>query len=90
MPSEKVLRRAAERLVAALIAENILAARENGPAVESRVYDALRKNFQEEEAIEREAERVLDANKRQSVGMDQRTLFLKIKEKIARDRGFVL
>jgi hypothetical protein len=90
MPSEKVLRRAAERLVAALIAENILAAREHGSAVESRVYDALRKNFQEEEAIEREADRVLEANKRQSVGMDQRTLFLKIKEKIARDRGFVL
>jgi len=58
--------------------------------VEKRILHTLRANFQEEAAIQREAERILEENKRQTTGMDQRTLLLKIKEKLARERGFVL
>src|SRR5439155_207841 len=58
--------------------------------IDKRVFEALRTNFQEEAAIERDAERILDENKRQTVGMDQRTLLVKIKERLARERGFVL
>ncbi len=40
--------------------------------MEKRILDALRANFQEEAAIQREAERILEENKRQTTGMDQR------------------
>jgi hypothetical protein len=90
MPNEKALHRAAERVVKALVDGKILTPAEPAAAIEKRVYEALRGNFQEEAAIDREAERILEANKRQTTGMDQRTLLVKIKEKLARDRGFVL
>ena len=89
-PSEKLLHRAAARAAKGLIDGQLLATKEPPAAVEQRIYEALRANFQEEAAIEREAERILEANKRQMAGMDQRTLFMKAKEKVARDRGFVL
>lgn len=90
MPSDKNLHRAAAQVVKSLLDQKLLETKEPPAVIEKRVFDALRANFQEEAAIDREAERILEANKRQMAGMDQRTLFLKAKEKIARDRGFVL
>jgi hypothetical protein len=90
MPNDKSLHRAAARIVKSLVEQKLLETKDPAAVVEKRVFDALRANFQEEAAIDREAERILEANKRQMVGMDQRTLFTKAKEKIARDRGFVL
>ena len=89
-PSDKKLHRAAQRVAKAFVDEKIVAAKASPAEIEKRVFEALRANFQEEAAIEREAERILDENKRQIGGMDQRTLLVKIKEKLARDRGFVL
>jgi len=89
-PSDKNLHRAAQRVAKALVDGKIVAAVASPAEIEKRVFDALRANFQEETAIEREAERILDQNKRQTTGMDQRTLFVKIKERLARERGFVL
>jgi len=89
-PSDKALHRAAERAAKTLVDEQLLVTKEPAAEVAKRIFDALRANFQEEAAIVREAERILEENKRQTGGMDQRTLFLKIKEKVARDRGFVL
>ncbi len=90
MPNDKSLHRAAARVVHSLVEHKLLVTKETEAALEKRVFEALRANFQEEAAIEREAERILEANKRQTAGMDQGTLFKKAKEKIARDRGFVL
>lgn len=90
MPHDKILHRAAARLVQSLIDNRLLSSKETQAALEKRVFDALRANFLEEASIDREAERILEANKRQMAGMDQRTLFQKAREKIARDRGFVL
>ncbi|MGH7899046.1 MAG: DUF507 family protein [Candidatus Binatia bacterium] len=90
IPSDHVIHRAATRLASALIDGKLLATKEAPAAVEKRIYEALKKNFQEEVAIEREAEKILEENKRQSAGMDQRALLSKIKEKLARERGFVL
>jgi len=89
-PSDKVLHRAAARLAGSLVEGKLLTTEKAAAEVEKRIFEALKKNFQEELAIEREAERILEENKRQSSGMDQRTLFMKIKEKVARERGFVL
>ena len=90
MPSDKSLHRAAARIAKSLVEQKLLETKELAAAIEKRVFDALRANFQEEAAIDREAERILEVNKRQMAGMDQRTLFMKAKEKVARDRGFVL
>jgi len=89
-PSDKALHRAAERAAKVLLDEQLLATKQPAADVAKRIFDALRANFQEEAAIVREAERILEENKRQTTGMDQRTLLTKIKEKVARDRGFVL
>jgi hypothetical protein len=89
-PSDKNLHRAAQRITKALVEGKIVAAMAPPAEIEKRMYDALRANFQEETAIEREAERILEQNKRQTAGMDQRTLLVKIKERLARERGFVL
>ncbi len=88
--TDKVLHRVAERLSRALLDGKLLATTEAPAAVEKRIFDALKANFQEEAAIQREAERILEENKRKMMGMDQRTLLNKIKEKVARERGFVL
>jgi hypothetical protein len=89
-PSDKALHRAADRAANALVDEKLLVTKQSTADVAKRIFEALRANFQEEAAIVREAERILEENKRQTTGMDQRTLLLKIKEKIARERGFVL
>jgi len=89
-PNDKALHRAAERVVKAFIEGKVAAPKGAVADVEKRVFEALRANFQEEAAIERDAERILQENKRQTTGMDQRTLLMKIKEKLARERGFVL
>jgi hypothetical protein len=90
MPSEKTVRRVAERLAKALVEGKLVVAKKNVGDIETRVFDALRADFREEAAIEREAERILEENRRQMAGMDQRTMLLKIKQKVASDRGFVL
>ena len=87
---EKTLQRAAALLAKRLLEGKVVGTKEKPAEVEKRILDTLRANFQEEAAIQREAERILEENKRQTTGMDQRTLLLKIKEKLARERGFVL
>lgn len=90
LPKDQDLHRAASRLVASLVDQQLLAPRETPAELEKRVYEALRKNFQQEAEIDREAERILAENRSQTVGMDQRKLLQKIKEKLARERGFIL
>jgi hypothetical protein len=89
-PGEKTLQRAAALLAKRLLEGKVVATKEKPAEVEKRILDALRANFNEEAAIQREAVRILEENKRQTTGMDQRTLLLRIKEKLARERGFVL
>jgi hypothetical protein len=89
-PSDKVLQRAATRLVKAFLEGKVLTTAGTAAELEKRMFDTLRANFIEEAAIQREAERILEENKKKTTGMDQRTLLLKIKEKLARERGFVL
>lgn len=84
------LKRAAARLVSTLVAKDLLEPTEKPEALETRVFDTFKRNLKEETEIDIEAERMLGDLRRQTVGMDQRKMLQKIKEKIARDRGFVL
>jgi hypothetical protein len=89
-PSDKALQRAAHRLAESFLEGKLLRTGETAAQLHKRMLDTLRANFAEEAAIQRDAERILEENKRQTIGMDQRTLLRKIKEKLARERGFVL
>lgn len=64
-------------------------------ANEKVVYEALvetfSKNLREEEAIDQEARKILEENSQASEqGLDRQKMFLMIKRKLAKDRGFVL
>lgn len=87
---EPELRRAASRVVRTLLGQDLLSSAEKPEALEQRVLEAFLKNMREEDEIDRDAERMLADLSRQSVGMDQRKLLQKIKEKLAKDRSFVL
>lgn len=87
---EPELRRAASRVVKALIAADLVENGEKPEALERRVFDAFQHNMKEEAALDRDAEKMLADLSRQSAGMDQRKLLQKIKEKLAKERNFVL
>lgn len=87
---EPELRRAAAKLVRALLAADLLETKEKPDALAERVLQAFQKNMKEEAELDRDAERMLADLSKQAVGMDQRKLLQKIKEKLAADRGFVL
>ncbi len=65
-PSEKALKRAAKRLVKSFLEGKLLATKETAAELEKRMLDTLRANFKEEAAIQRDAERILEENKRQT------------------------
>jgi hypothetical protein len=88
--AEKLLHRAAERVTKALVDGKLVVPKDTPAALEKLIHEALRANFLQEAEIQRDAERILEENKRQTTGMDQRTLLVKIKEKLARERAFVL
>jgi hypothetical protein len=54
------------------------------------VQRILAENLRAEQEIEDEAERLADRHAREMAGMDRRKIVLGIKERIARERGFVL
>ena len=91
MPAaEKNLHRAASRFVAALVSKKLFELAGPATDAEEKVFAALQANFREEAAVDREAERVFEQNRSLAAGMDQRAFLRKIREKVARDRGFVL
>lgn len=89
-PREEELRRAASRLVGEFSRAPWVEMKDPVPALEQRVLAAFLKNFEDEAALDRDAQRMLDDLGRKTAGMDQRKLFLKIREQLAKDRGFVL
>ena len=87
---ENELRRAAAAVVRVLREQDLIEKAEKPEALEQRVYEAFQKNMRQEAEIDAEAERMLKDLARQAVGMDQRKLLQKLKEKLAKDKGFVL
>jgi hypothetical protein len=91
MPVREIeLRRAAEAVVRVLREKDLIEGGEKPEALAQRVYEAFQKNMRQEAELDAEAERMLKDLARQAVGMDQRKLLQKLKEKLAKDKGFVL
>jgi hypothetical protein len=63
-------------------------------APEEKIHQALVQtilsNLQEEARLHQEAERILEENIKESEGLDRQKMFLMIKRKLAKDRGFIL
>ncbi len=63
-------------------------------APEEKIHQALVQTFfanlEEEERLHQEAERILEENIKESEGLDRQKMFLMIKRKLAKDRGFIL
>lgn len=63
-------------------------------APEEKIHQALTQaffaNLEEEARLHQEAERILEENIKESEGLDRQKMFLMIKRKLAKDRGFIL
>jgi hypothetical protein len=88
---EEIAARIGEVIAKRLIGRRLIEVRE-----ETRVRQAIQRviaeNLQAEELLDAEARRILQGYARdiREKGLDYRQLFAKTKEKLARDRGFIL
>jgi len=87
---EGELQALAHALVAALVKQGFVHPKKDASVLQRRIVELIARNFEEEEALEREAERLAESHARQMVGMDQRKIIQGIKERLARERGFSL
>jgi len=93
MKAEQI-KRLAEKVYSDLAADGLLASRtERGAAVEG-IAAAIAQDINREQALERDAERMLDesiaAMGRGGADIDRRRMLRMIKEKLAKDRKIVL
>ncbi|MDZ7378677.1 MAG: DUF507 family protein [candidate division KSB1 bacterium] len=84
------LQAVAEAIVQALIKRELITPKADLVTLQQRIADLLFRNFEEEAALEREAEEMAEQYLRGREGLDRRKLVLGIKERLARERGFVL
>ena len=71
-------------------AKSLLNLKADEGTVRERIRQIITQNFQQEEAIEEEAKKMLDSYSRESKSMDQHKMFLLIKQRLAQKKGFVL
>ena len=83
-------RHAAEILVATLSEKDLLRLRTSKQAAIEKVTAALLENFRQEEALEKEAERLAESHLRTAHGLDRHKVIQLIKQRLAEERRFVL
>ena len=82
--------RLVDRLLKNYRAKDIIVLKMNEATVRAKIAEIIAKNFREEDAIEDEARKVLAAYAREARETDQQKMFILIKEKLAKKKGFVL
>jgi hypothetical protein len=80
----------AAAVVKGLLKQGFITPKRDATLIQRRIVELLAHNLEEEEELEREAERLAATHARQMVGMDQRKIIQGIKERLARERGFSL
>jgi len=80
----------AAAVVGGLLKQGFVRPKKDAAVLQRRLVELIAKNFEEEDDLEREAERLAESHARQMVGMDQRRIIQGIKERLARERGFSL
>ncbi len=80
----------AQAIVTALLKNEFIEPKVDTITLQQRVAELLQQNFEEEAALEREAEQLADQYLRGREDLDHRKVIMGIKERLARERGFVL
>ncbi len=91
---QEQIRRLAEKVFQDLTAEALLISKTERTGVVEGIARAIAADFEREQVLERDAERLLDeavrAMGRGAAEIDRRTMLRMIKEKLARERKIVL
>ena len=88
--AEAACRHVAQTLVAALSDKELLRLRASKQAAIDKVAAALLDNFRQEEALEKEAERLAESHLRTAQELDRHKVIQLIKQRLAEERKFVL
>lgn len=88
--SEATCRHAADVLVTAFSEKDLVRFRTEKKAVTEKIVAALLDNFRQEEALEKEAERLAEEHLRTARGLDRHKVTQLIKQRLAEERRFVL
>lgn len=87
------IERLVEQLMKTYRANDLMVAKAREDTIRTTIKDIVARNFQEEEAIEEEARKMLASHGGQVKGvreMDPYKMFVLIKQKLAQKRGFIL
>lgn len=84
------IERVASAMVAAALKQGFVTPLADVHKLERRVAALITENFQQEQKIEADAERLAAAHAREMAGLDQRRIIQGIKERLAQERGFSL
>jgi hypothetical protein len=87
---EGELQTIAAAMIKALLKQGFVHPKQDAAVLQRRIVELIANNLEEEEELEREAERLAASHARQMLGMDQRKIIQGIKERLARERGFSL
>jgi len=91
---EEQIKRLAERVCSDLIADALIVPRQGRGTVVEGIAKAITQDIRREQALEKDAERMLDetiaAMGRGAADIDRRKMLRMIKEKLAKDRKIVL
>ncbi len=91
---EEQIKRLAEKILTDLAAEELIVPRQGRAAVVDSIARAITRDISREQALEKEAERILDETiasmGRGANDIDRRKMLRMIKEKLARDRKITL
>ena len=77
-------------LVTALLRKDLVDLRGDERTLQERLFTVLKKNFDEEAVLERDADVFADAHRREMAGMDRGKVVELVKQRLAKERGFVL
>lgn len=90
MPNDPYLRRIADALVAELLKKDLIELTGTREVLQDRIFAVLLRNFTEESELEEEAEAFADSHRREMAGMDRGKVVTLVKQRLAKERGFVL
>lgn len=90
MPTDHHLGRIADALVAELLKKELIDPAGDSATLRDRFFAVLQKNFSEEADLERDAEAFANAHRREMTGMDRSRVVALVKQRLAKERGFVL
>lgn len=88
--SEAFCRSVADALITVLTEKDLVRLRIDKKSISEKITAALLDNFRQEEALEREAERLADEHMRAEKGLDRHRVVQLIKKRLAEERRFVL